>query len=729
MRSPAPGIPARPQGSLSRRGFIAASAAVAGGLVVGFRTAGAEAPPAPAPPPTPNPFDAYLRIGADGRVTVLSAHMEGGQGVGTGVATLVAEELGADWNSIDIEAAAGNPVYYGNMAMGGAFQLTGGSTAMSSSWHRYRQAGALARQLLVAAAAEAWNVPADEVRVAKGVLSHASGRRGTFVDFVERAAALPLPEDLKLKDPADWRYIGNAGLRRPDTAAKTTGAQDYTIDVRLPGLKTAVLARPPKFGATVKAFDAAAVRRLPGVVDVIETPRGVAVVADTYWQALKGRDALGVEWDESRAETRSTGDLFAAYRKQAADGEGIPIHGLGDASAAFAAADHRVEALLEFPYLAHAAMEPLNAVAWLDDGRLELWGGLQMPDHYQAVAAEIAGVAPGNVVLHMMTAGGFFGRRATPDSDVIVEAVSLAKALPGVPVRVQWSREDDMTGGRYRPMYVHSVHAALGADGRVSAWKHHVVGQSILKGTAFEAFLENGIDATVVEGIDDMPYAIPNLAVRLTMTDVGVPVLWWRSVGHTHTAFAVETVMDDLARLAGRDPVEFRLAHLDKSPRHRRVLELAADKAGWGTPLPAGRHRGAAVHRSFGTYVAQVAEVSVADGEWRVERVVCAVDCGIAVNPDIIRAQVEGSVGFALGAIAHGAITLTGGAVDQDNYDSFRILRMNEMPAVEVHIVDSAEPPTGIGEPGVPPLGPAVANALTSATGKRQRVLPLGARV
>jgi isoquinoline 1-oxidoreductase beta subunit len=329
----------------------------------------------------------------------------------------------------------------------------------------------------------------------------------------------------------------------------------------------------------------------------------------------------------------------------------------------------------------------------------------------------------------MMTAGGFFGRRATPDSDVIVEAVTLATAMPGVPVRVQWTREDDMTGGRYRPMYVHSVRAALGAGGTVSAWQHHVVGQSILKGTPFEMFLKDGIDVTVVEGVDDMPYAIPNLAVRLTMTEVGVPVLWWRSVGHTHTAFAVETVIDDLARLAGKDPVAFRLGLLDKSPRHRRVLELAAEKAGWDKPLPAGRHRGIAVHKSFGTYVAQVAEIAITDGQWRVERVVCAVDCGIAVNPDNIRAQVEGSVGFALGAIAHGAITLENGVVEQDNYDSFRILRMNEMPIVEVHIVPSSEPPTGIGEPAVPPLGPALANALAAATGERKRVLPLGTRV
>jgi isoquinoline 1-oxidoreductase beta subunit len=717
-------------GRLSRRRFIAATAAAAGGLVVGFRPSEARAQQEHAPPPTPNPFDAYLGISPDGRVTVLCAHMEGGQGVSTGVATLVAEELGVAWSDIEVVTAAGNPAWYGNMAMGGAFQLTGGSTAMTSSWQRYREAGAIARQLLVTAAAAEWKVPAAEITVSDGVLSHPSGRRGKFADFVARAAELPVPEEVGLKKPAEWRYIGNTALRRPDAASKTTGEHEYTIDVTMPGLKTAVLSRPPTFGATVKSFDAAAVRKMPGVVDVVETPRGVAVVADSYWQALKARDALEVVWDDTRSEKRSTDELLAEYRKQAEEGEGIPVHGTGDIGTALKGADRTVDALFEFPYLAHAAMEPLNAVALLKDGKLDLWGGLQMPDHYQAVAAEIVGIPPANVVPHMMTAGGFFGRRATPDSDVIVEAVTIAKALPGVPVRVQWSREDDMTGGKYRPMYVHKVQAGLDENGGLTAWRHHVVGQSILKGTAFEAFLvQDGIDATVVEGIDDMPYAIPNLSVRLTMTDVGVPVLWWRSVGHTHTAFAVETVVDDLARLAGKDPVEFRRGLLANSPRHLGVLELAAEKAGWDKPLAPGRHRGIAVHRSFGTYVAEVAEISVQDDAWRVERVVCAVDCGVAVNPDIIRAQVEGSVGFALGAIAHGGITLTDGVVDQSNYDTFRVLRINEMPEVEVHIVASTEPPTGIGEPGVPPLGPAVSNALTAATGTRKRVLPLGTGV
>ncbi len=711
---------------VTRRQFIAASSAVAGGLLVGFRVA-AEGQAAA---PLTNPFDAYLRIGADGRVTVLCAHMEGGQGILAGVATLVAEELDADWSQVDCDAVTGDPALYGNLQMGGAFQLTGGSTAMASSWHRYREPGAVARQLLVAAAAEAWGVPAGEIRVEKGRLAHASGREAGFGELVARAATLTPPASVALKSPEDWTLIGNENLRRPDTPAKTRGLQDYTIDVQLPGMLTAVLARPPRFGAQAASFNAASVLDRPGVVDVVETPRGIAVVAKTYWQALQAREHLEVEWDESTAETRGSDELLAEYRR-AAEGTGTPVHAHGDAAAALANAAVTVEAEFEFPYLAHAAMEPLNAVALMGDGELDIWAGHQMPDYYQHVAAQMTGLPPTNVRLHVMMTGGFFGRRATPDADVIVEAVAVAKALgPGRPVRVQWSREDDMTGGRYRPAYLHRVRAGVDADGAVSGWNHHIVGQSIMAGTPFEsAMIADGIDVTSVEGVDDMPYAVRDLSVSLTSPAVGVPVLWWRSVGHTHTAFAVETVIDDLARAAGEDPVAFRRGLLAEHPRHLGVLELAVEKAGWSEPLTAGRGRGVAVHRSFGTYVAEVAEVAVRDGEWRVERVVCAVDCGVAVNPDVIRAQMEGSIGFALAAIRHGAITLKEGRVQQDNYDSFPVLRMDEMPEVEVHIVRSAEAPTGVGEPGVPPLGPAVANAILAATGKRLRRLPFGTRV
>ena len=714
--------------SVSRRQFIIGSAAVTGGLVVGFHATSVPAQETQ----QPNPLEGYLKIGDDHSVTVLAAHMEGGQGIYTGLATLVAEELDADWSQMDFIGASGNPALYGNLAMGGAFQLTGGSTAMMSSWERYRRAGATARALLVTAAANHWGVDAAEVQVQNGVLRHSSGRSAGFGDFAAAAAQLPVPDAVSLKSKADWQYIGNESLRRPDSPAKTRGEQDYTIDVTLPGMLTAVLKRPPTFGGRVSGFDAAAAKSMPGVVDVVETPRGVAVVAKSYWEALKARDALSVDWDESDAEQRGSATLFDEYRQVAESGEGVGVHGVGSAARGLEDADQVLTADFEFPYLAHAAMEPLNAVARYENGILEIWAGHQMPDYYQFVAAQIMGLSPDKVKLHVMMTGGFFGRRATPDADVIVEVVSVVKAMgEGVPVRVQWSREDDMTGGRYRPMYLHRVTAGVDAEGTLSAWRHHVIGQSIARGTAFEeALVRDGVDATSVEGIDTMPYAIPNLSVQLTTTDVGVPVLWWRSVGHTHTAFVVETVVDDMARMAGRDPVEFRRDMLADHPRHLGVLELVAEKSGWNDPVPEGRHRGIAVHSSFGSFVAQVAEVSVADdGSWKVEKVTCAVDCGTAVNPDIIRAQMEGGIGFALAGIRHGNITMTDGVVDQDNYDSFRVLRINEMPAVDVHIVPSDLPPTGVGEPGVPPLGPAVSNALMAATGKRQRVLPLGTKV
>jgi isoquinoline 1-oxidoreductase subunit beta len=445
------------------------------------------------------------------------------------------------------------------------------------------------------------------------------------------------------------------------------------------------------------------------------------------WAAIKGREQATAEWDDSKAEKRGSAELVAQYNELAKKPGTATARTEGDVDQGFATAAKVLEASFEFPYLAHAALEPLNAVARLNaDGTLEVWGGHQMPDLYQAVAAQTAGITPDKVTLHVMKTGGGFGRRATPDSDVIIEAVAVAKALGGrAPVKVQWTREDDMKGGRYRPMYLHTLKAGLDAQGNLVAWRNHIVGQSILAGTPFGAMVQNGIDFTSVEGAANIPYAIPNLRVELTTTEVGVPVLWWRAVGSTHTAYAVEAFIDEVAEAAGKDPVEFRLALLKDHPRHAGVLQLAAEKAGWGTPAAAGRFRGIAVAEAFSTYVAQVAEVSVAEGgRIKVERVVCAVDCGIAINPDQIRAQMEGGIGFGLGAILKSQLTLTNGAVDQGNFDSYDVLRINEMPQVEVHIVQSLESPTGVGEPGVAPIGPALANAVYSATKKRIRILP-----
>ena len=710
----------------SRRQFLVGAAAAGAGLTIGFHVPMGLASRALAAD-TANPINAYLRIGPDGTVTVLSAHMDGGQGIYTGVATLVAEELDADWSQVRVEGVAGNPKLYGNLTWGGAVQGTGGSSSVPSSWERYRHAGAIARDMLVEAAAQEWGVPAGEVQVARGVISHASGKSAGFGELADRAAGVTPRAEVKLKDPSAWVHIGNENLRRLDSVAKTTGAQQFPIDVRLPGMLTAVLARPPLFGAKASSFDAAAAMQIKGVVDVVETPRGVAVVARDTWSAIKGRDALRVVWDESAAETRSSADLMAQYKELARSGKVATARNEGDIARALSGAAQVLEAAFEFPYLAHAAMEPLDAVARFEDGTLEIWAGHQMPDLYQTVGAQIMGIEPARVKLHVMTPGGFFGRRAVPDADVIVEVVSVLKATGAkAPVKVLWTREDDTKGGRYRPMYYHTIKAGLDAEGNPVAWQHRIVGQSILAGTPFESMVgKNSVDPTSVEGASNLPYAVPNILVDLVTTDVKVPVLWWRSVGSTHTAYSTEVFIDQLAQAAGRDPVEFRRRLLRDHPRHLGVLNLVAEKAGWDKPLPEGRFRGVAVHESFNTYVAQVAEISLRDdGGIRVERVVCAVDCGIPINPDIIKAQMEGGIGFGLGAILKGEITLNGGRVEQTNFDTYRMLTIEEMPWVEVHIVPSTESPTGVGEPGVPPIGPAVANAVYAATGKQIQVLP-----
>jgi isoquinoline 1-oxidoreductase subunit beta len=707
----------------TRRGFLIGSAAVAGGFAVGLRAGPAAAQDAAAI----NPLDAYIRITADDRVTILSSQFEMGQGSYFGVASLVNEELGARWDQIDVVGGWGNPALFGNVAWGGATQGTGGSSSMFTSWDRYRQAGAAAREMLIAAAAAKWGVPAGEITVSEGKLTHASAGSATFGELAEAAAAMPVPSAVTLKTPEEWTIIGNADLRRNDSAPKTNGTQTFTIDVKLPGLLMAVPVHPPKFGAKVASFDATAAKAVPGVVDVVETPRGLAVIGQNTWAAMQGREALTVTWDEAGAEGRGSAEIMAEYDRVAGEAPAAVARTEGDVAAAMAGAAQVVEARYAFPYLAHAALEPLNAVARLNaDGTLEIWGGHQIPDLYQAVAAQVAGITPDKVVLHVMKTGGGFGRRGVGDADVIVEAVATAMALgPDRPVRMQFTREDDMAGGRYRPAYAHAMRAGLDAGGKIVAWEHHIVGQSIVANTPFAAFIQNGVDLTSVEGASNIPYAIPALSVGLTSPTVGVPVLWWRAVGSTHTAYAVETFIDTLAAAAGTDPLEYRLAMLADKPRHAAVLRLAAEKAGWGTPAPEGRVRGIALAESFSSYVAQVAEISLEGGDLRVHKVTCAVDCGVAINPDTIRAQIEGCVGFGLGAILSEELTLTAGVVDQTNYDSYTPLRIEAMPVVEVHIVPSSEHPTGVGEPGLPPIGPAIANAIRAASGQEIRQLPI----
>jgi isoquinoline 1-oxidoreductase beta subunit len=709
----------------SRRGFLKAGALAGAGLVIGAVLPNGRITPAHAAD-ADSPFAGYIRIAPDNSVTVMSAHFEMGQGSYTGIATLVAEELDADWSQVRVEGAAGNTKLYGNLAWGGAMQGTGGSTAMASSFDRYRKAGAMARAMLVAAAAQSWNLPASEITVEKGVLSHKSGKQANFGAMAETAATMPPPANVALKDSKSWQLIGNDKLHRVDHVSKTDGTAQFTLDVKLPGMLYAVVKRPPLFGATAKSFDATAAKSVKGVVDVVQIPRGVAVLAESTWAAMKGREALKVEWDESQAETRGSAEIMTDYKKLADGTDAKVARSDGDVAKAMSEAAKVIEAAYEFPYLAHAAMEPLDAVAWKHDDVIEVWGGHQMPDLYQAVSAQIAELPPEKVILHVMMSGGSFGRRAVPDADVIAEAVSTAKAIGWKsPVKLVWTREDDMTGGRYRPMYYHRLKAGLDAQGKLVAWQHRIVGQSILGGTPFEGMIKDGIDATSVEGAANLPYAIPNMTVDLVTAKAGVPVLWWRSVGSTHTAYSTEVFIDELAHEAGKDPIEFRLSLLEDHPRHRAVLEKVRDESGWGGELGNGKGRGVAVAESFGSYVAQVAEIGIQKGAIKVERVVCAVDCGTAINPDVIKAQMEGGIGFGLGAILKGEITLENGQVQQTNFDGYEVLHMEEMPKIEVHIIPSTEKPTGVGEPGVPPIGPAIANAVFSVTGKRIRMLPV----
>ena len=712
--------------NLSRRRFLQGSA----GLTLGFclpAIAAAAAGPAAAASFEPN---AFLRIGADNSVTVISKHLEMGQGTYTGLATILADELDADWQQVRVEGAPADAKRYNNVFWGPA-QGTGGSTAMANSWEQMRQAGATGRAMLVSAAAKRWQVGAADIAVRDGVVSHAaSGRRASFGELAAEAANEAVPSAVQLKDPKDFRLIGKQAKRK-DSAAKTDGSAQFTQDVFLPGMLVAVVAHPPLFGARVKSFDASQAKAIKGVVEVVQIPQGVAVLAADTWSAKKGRDALTVIWDDSAAFKLGSDEILARY-KELAKTPGLVAKQTGNTSQAFAGAAKVVSAAFDFPYLAHAAMEPLNCVVRLNADGCEVWNGEQFQTVDQGRVAQVFGLQPAQVKLNMLYAGGSFGRRACTQSDYVLEAAHIVKAINGrAPVKLVWLREDDMRGGYYRPLFHHALQAALDANGKLVGWTHRLVGQSILTGSPFEKMMvKDGIDHVSVEGASNLPYAIPNLTVDLhTPSDIGVPVLWWRSVGSSHTAYSTEVFLDEVAAAMGKDPLALRLDLLGEHPRHAGVLKLAAAKAGWGKPLKttAGvrRGRGIAVHESFNSYVAQVAEVSVRkDGSVKVDRVVCAVDCGTAINPDNIRSQVEGAVGFALSAALSGEITLKAGRVEQGNFDGYPLLRIGEMPVVEVHIVPSTAAPTGIGEPGVPPLAPAVANAIAAATGKHLHRMP-----
>ncbi len=729
-----------PEAKITRRFFLKSTAAAGAGLTLGvyFGDAHAQAsgPGKTVGSAAAGSFEpnAFIRIAKDNTVTVIVKHLEMGQGVYTGLPTLIAEELDAAWSQVRAEGAPADASRYNNLLWGRA-QGTGGSTAMANSFDQYRQAGAAARAMLVAAAAERWKVSADSVQVKNGVVFHANGKKATFGELADAAGRQPVPASVKVKDAKDFVFIGKHAPRT-DSKAKSNGTARFTQDVKLPDMLTAVVAHAPRFGQRLAGFDSASVSGIPGVRYVVEIPTGVAIIATTFWAAKKGRDALKVEWDEGTGFKGSSDAMMAEYRRLAAT-PGKPVRTEGDAAKAIDGAAKKIEAVFEFPYLAHAAMEPMNCVVKLTPDACEIWNGEQFQTGDQFAIAKYTGLKPEQVRLNMLYAGGSFGRRANPASDYVLEAVSIATSLvragkPGIPVKLVWTREDDMKGGYYRPMYLHALRAGLDADGNVVGWQHRIVGQSILAGTAFEAqMVKDGVDMTSVEGASTLPYAIPQLAVELHTTKQGTPVQWWRSVGSSHNAYSTETFIDELAVAAGKDPVAFRKQMLASHPRHLATLALAADKSDWGKPLPPGkagekRGRGVAVHESFGTVVAQVAEVTVdRDGKFRVDRVVCAVDCGIAVNPDVVRAQMEGGIGFGLSAALYSKITLKDGIVEQSNFHDYPLLRINEMPAIDVHIVPSTAKPSGVGEPAVPVIAPAVANALAAATGKRLRALPL----
>jgi isoquinoline 1-oxidoreductase beta subunit len=709
--------------NLERRKFLAASTAATAGLIIGFhvpfggrRALAQEQPPAKPALPPPN---AFLQIAPDGTVTVRLAHSEMGQGIWTTLPMLLAEELDCDWAQLRVEHAPAAAVY-AHTAFG--MQMTGGSSTTWSEFVRYRQVGAMARDMLVRAAAAEWNVAASACRTEAGMVIH-EAKRLSYGALATKAAAMSPPAEVTLKEASDWKIIGKP-TRRLDSPEKVTGAAQFGMDIRFPGLMTALIARAPVFGAQVKSFDANRAKAIAGVRGVVQVPTGVAVIAENFWAAKLGRDALDVEWDLGPGANVDTDALRKEFRRLGHT-PGATAAQAGDFDAP-ESTPATLDVEYELPYLAHAAMEPLNCTVRLTAGACEIWMGTQFQGVDQQAAAEVAGLRPEQVTIHTPFLGGGFGRRATGSAHLVREAVAVAKAS-GAPVKVVWTRDDDMRGGYYRPQWYQRVVIHTGDDGFPRRWHHTIVGQSIQVNTPFEgALVKNGIDLTSVEGAANAPYLtrVPVYRVELHSPELPVPTLWWRSVGHTQNAFVVESVVDELAHAAKQDPLEYRRQLLREHPRHLGVLNLAAEKAGWGKSLPDGHAFGLAVNQSFGSFVAQVAEVSVEDNKVRVHRVVCAIDCGICVNPEGVRAQMESGIVYGLSAALYGRITLSEGRVQQSNFHDYPVLRLPESPVMEVHIVPSSERSGGAGEPGTPLIAPAVANAVFALTKRRLRSLP-----
>ncbi|KIC09252.1 dehydrogenase [Leisingera sp. ANG-M1] len=712
----------------SRRGFLKSAAAAAAVLYVGARPDGALA--AGSAPAQLNPF---VRIDADGTVTAIVKHFEKGQGPATGLTTLIAEELGVSMEDIQYEFAPSDPSRYANLAFG-QFQGTGGSTAMANSFMQYRQAGAAAREMLIKAAAEAWGADVSTLSIEDGIIKGA-GQQAPIADFVGAAAQMEAPAEPRLKDPSEFRLIGNAKVKRKDSLPKTNGTAKYAMDLHLPNQMVAVIARSPRMGGLAAGFDDTDAKEVKGYIRAAVLPNkaGVAVYAENTWAAFQAREAVTVDWDLSNAENRSSDQIREQLLNAVNSDPEYNVNGADPAATAalIDGAEKVVEQTFYFPLLAHAPMEPLTCtIEANEDGGITLHDGAQIPTGPHMALAEIFQLPMEKIRINTMLAGGSFGRRATPTADYQVEA-ALAFVLTdrSRPVKLVWSREDDITGGYYRPAVAHKVRVGLDAGGNITGWDHRIAAQSIIKGTFFEPMLvHNGVDHTSVEGVPDGLYQIQGQFVGLSDVAKATNVLWWRSVGHTHTAYVMETMMDEAARAAGRDPVEFRLALLEGGGKDQErlagVLKLAADKGNWGS-APEGRSQGIAVHKSFGSYVAEVVEISGnADDGVQVEKVTCAVDCGLAVNPDVVKAQMEGGIGYGIGHVMRNEITLTDGVVDQFNFPDYEPLRIGDINAIEVHIVPSAEAPSGVGEPGTPPSAPALANAI-AVSGPRVTELPM----
>lgn len=709
----------------TRRTFLK-SVAAGGGLALAFSVPGGSRFARAAMPTNFEP-NAFLRIGADDIITVVVKHAEMGQGVATSLPMIVADELDAAWEKVKFEFAPANAAY--NHTTFGAM-ITGGSTSISTSFDQMRNAGATARTMLVGAAAKQWGVSADSCTTSDGWVHHkASGRKLSYGALAGAAASMPVPEKPALKDPKDFKIIGKP-TSRLDGPSKADGTAVFGLDVKLEGMLTAVVARAPVFGATVKSYDATKAKAVKGVHKVVPISNGVAVVADDFFIAKTARDLLEITWDDSNVPKNDTEELRAEYNALA-DKPGAVAKSEGNSEQGHKEASSSVEASYFFPFLAHAPMEPLNCTVQVKDGTCEMWLGTQFQTGDQMAASQILGITPDKVKVNTTMLGGGFGRRANKDSDFSAEAVKIAAAMSPTPIRTVWTREDDMRGGYYRPLYVHKVKAGVNDKGYPHVWEQRIVGQSIMSGTPFEQLLvKDGVDISSVEGASDMPYHVPNQQVEYHLTRAGVPTLWWRSVGHTHTAFVAETMIDELSHLGKKDPFAYRMELLKDHPRHMAVLKELKKHGDWEKPLAKKpgmrRGRGLAVHESFGSLVAQIAEVSVDDqGKVKVDRVVAAIDCGRVVNPRTVEAQMQGAIVYGLTATLYGRITLKKGNVVESNFHDYQSLRMSEMPEIVTYMVKSDGPPTGVGEPGTPPIGPAVCNAIFQAVGKRVRTMPI----